>query len=183
MQIATTERTRLFVDGVPAAITADVTNRRDDGLVVTQALPFLRLATNVTGPDGQRSRISRVTIAMDGDVPKLLLELLHDGEIPGELPLTEDDTVETFTPGVSSRPARTDGTVPYEFHADDRPSREVRIGAPITEPRTVEPPPRLPAPEPPLWLRLWHGVSRLWAALSRRSPPLLIVSRDPRRPG
>lgn len=171
MQTAASERARIFVDGVAAAITADVTNRRDDGLVVTQALPFLRLATPVTGEDGRRSRISRVTIAMDGDVPKLLLELMHE-DAPHEpprldAPVTDEDTIETFTPGVSTRPARTDGTVPYELQTEDRPSREVAIGP--------APPPRLPAPEVPLWLRLWRGVARVWSALFSR--PLRALPR------
>jgi hypothetical protein len=171
MQATTSERTRLFVDGVPAAITAEVTNRRDDGMVVTQALPFLRLSTPVTGDDGRRARISRVTIAMDGDVPRLLLELLHeedrDDAGPLEAPVTDEDTVEVFTPGVSNRPARTDATVPYELRVDERPTREVVLGR-------EEPAPRLPAPEVPLWLRAWRRLGAwLTALLGRPTAPAL----------
>ena len=165
MQTATSERARIYVDGVPAAITANVENRRDDGLVVTQALPFLRLATPVTGDDGRRSRIARVTIAMDGDVPRLLLELLHDEEPAGPDAVRDEDTIETWTPGVSTRPARTDGTVPYEYQIHERASREVAIGAAT--------PPRLPPAELPVWLRLWRGVVAAWSTLVGRPLPAL----------
>ena len=107
MQLSS-NRTRLHLKGVGSSITADVARRRPDGLVVTQPLPFLRLDSSVT-ESGRRSRIRRVAIAMDGDVPQLLLELHHDGKA------SEDDTEESFTPGMSARPARTDSTVPYGF--------------------------------------------------------------------
>ena len=127
MQLVENQRTRLYVEGVQSAITAAATRRRSDGMVVTQALPFLRLDTSVT-ESGRRARIARVAIAMDGDMPKLLLELLHEPEIVPE----EEDTVETFTPGVSTAPARTDGTVPYEFQAKKERAAEIVLSdAPI----------------------------------------------------
>lgn len=107
MQLSS-NRTRLHLRGVGSAITADVARRRPDGLVVTQPLPFLRLDSSVT-EGGRRSRIKRVAIAMDGDVPQLLLELHHEQRTE------EDDTEESFTPGMSAHPARTDSTVPYGF--------------------------------------------------------------------
>lgn len=142
------ERTRLYVDGVRAPLKADVTRRRQDGLVVSQSLPFLRLDTPVT-EDGRRARISRVAIAMDGDVPRLLLELSHDEDAmnPPTGDDTSDDTIAEFTPGVSMRPARTDGTVPYEFQTEAPGTREVVLS---------DPPPALPAPRPTLAARLWR---------------------------
>ncbi|MEQ9081081.1 MAG: hypothetical protein RLP09_44870 [Sandaracinaceae bacterium] len=146
------ERTRLYVDGVRAPLKADVTRRRQDGLVVSQSLPFLRLDTPVT-EDGRRARISRVAIAMDGDVPRLLLELSHDEDAtstamnPPTGDDTSDDTIAEFTPGVSMRPARTDGTVPYEFQTETPGTREVVLS---------DPPPALPAPRPTLAARLWR---------------------------
>ncbi|MCB9597392.1 MAG: hypothetical protein H6719_32000 [Sandaracinaceae bacterium] len=156
MQLAN-ERTRLHLDGVRSPITADVTRRRVDGVVVTQPLPFLRLDTTVT-ERGRRSRIRRVAIAMDGDMPRLLLELCHDGD---PAPLDEahldalvddvleesaaehdtarsDDTLDSFTPGVSTRPARTDSTVPYEFAGREETKPPIVISDP--------PPPAEPAP-------------------------------------
>ena len=146
MQLATTERTRLFVDGVQAAITADVTRRRHDGLVVAQALPFLRLDTPVTGADGRRTRISRVEISMDGDTPRLLLELLDD-----HAEEAQEELAPVFTPGVSTRPPRRDSTLPYA---------RLDPGGEDVEDLVLRDAPaldfRMPAPEPPAWyLRLW----------------------------
>ncbi|HJL15353.1 MAG TPA: hypothetical protein RMH99_06855 [Sandaracinaceae bacterium LLY-WYZ-13_1] len=178
MQMASNERARLFVDGVGATITADVVNRRDDGMVVSQALPFLRLDTGVSGDDGRRARISRVTIAMEGDVPRLLVELSHDevddglDAVPAALFASpEEDTVETFTPGVSTRPARTDATVPYELQLQERPSTERVVGR--TE--RTEPPPRLPAPEVPLWVRAWRRLGG-WLSMLLGRPRLAAGS-------
>jgi len=154
-----TERARLHVDGVRRPIAADVTRRRDDGVVVTQALPFLRLDTSVT-EGGRRSRIKRVAIAMDGDVPRLLLELSHDERARA------DDTEQSFTPGVSARPERTDSTVPYELHATAR--RESIV---ISD----RPPPAAPAPAPArgwlatLWSRLLTAITLALRPASTRA--------------
>ncbi len=160
MQLAT-ERTRLYVEGVRAAITAEVARRRQDGLVVTQALPFLRLDTPVTADGGTRARIARVAISMECDVPRLMLELVHDQ--PLAAPVTEpDDTLESFTPGVSVRPARTDSTVPYDFLRSERET-EVRL--------TPEPPAAAivrAAPRAPWWSSLLSRVRALISVLARR---------------
>jgi hypothetical protein len=180
MQMAGTERTRLFVDSVGTTITADVSRRSADSMIVTQALPFLRLDTSVVGDDGRRARIARVGIAMDGDVPRLSIELLNEPfaesfvpaehvsteptlDAPAYAPVVarrrEDDTVQTFTPGVSVRPARTDGTVPYELQNEDTPSREIvlsDIPPPIAS-NAIElaSPPQIEAP----WhVRVWRGL-------------------------
>ena len=155
------ERTRLFVDGVRAPLKADVARRRDDGLVVSQPLPFLRLDTPVT-EHGRRARISRVAIAMDGDVPRLLLELSHDGERPADPAPSGDDTLVGFTPGVSTRPARTDGTVPYELQSEPPPRREVVLS---------DPPPALAPPRPSLASRLWQAFVGLALLLIGRAQP------------
>lgn len=183
MHLASTERTRLFVAGVRNPITADVARRRDDGMVVRQALPFLRLETPVTGADGRRARIARVAIAMDGDVPSLLLELQDEAVIETDRDLDalladvggeadRDDTIMSFTPGVSERPARTDSTVPYVLRAEDRPSREVVVGAALVA--GSSPPP--PAVVEPFFTRLarelTRAMTRLFTALTRPTPAL-----------
>ncbi len=201
MQLA--ERTRLSVDGLPTRITADVTRRRADRLVVTQALPFLRLDTSVTDDDGRRARISRVAIAMDGDVPRLLLELVDEApmtpvpapeaeaEVAEEADATtaletspaaedeppsaepsepaepeadvgeHDDTLESWTPGVSTRPARTDSTVPYELSGRDSRQEVVLVDQIELAPETLA---ALAPPRPGLFVR----VARWIAALFRR---------------
>ncbi|MCA9607092.1 MAG: hypothetical protein KC619_15910 [Myxococcales bacterium] len=183
MQLAT-ERTRLHVDGVRCPITADVARRRDDGMVVMQPLPFLKLDTTVT-ESGRRSRIRRVAIAMDGDVPRLVLELCHDR------PALEDDTLEPFTPGVSTRPARADSTVPYELATrestaprasivvgpSDTPLEEAtNASAPAGEETTAgaSVPPAFPlaraqrgaSPAETFWARFWRAVARALSTIT-----------------
>ncbi len=139
------ERTRFFVEGVRAPITACVAGRRSDGIVLTQALPFLRLDTAVTGEDGRRARIARVALAMDGDVPLLRLELAHERK-------RLDDTEPRFTPGVTMRRARTDTTVPYDYRRIERKSVVV-VGD--------------RAPTPSWWSRLVARMTWIWCALTR----------------
>jgi hypothetical protein len=178
MQMAT-ERTRLFVDGVRSAITADVQRRRHDGIIVTQALPFLKLDTRVVGDDGRPTRISRVAIAMDGDMPRLLLELEHERDehaapqtceaqlSPAELadvvgPLDPGEaTLAEFQPGVSTRAIRPDSTQPYEIEAAE-PKRDSIV---VSGVRTNEP-----------W---WQRVMRRFAELLRlRDDPTLDQTAD-----
>lgn len=186
MNVAGIERTRLFVEGVGTAITAEVTRRRSDRLVVAQALPFLRLDTPVTAEGGKRARIARVAIAMEGDVPRLMLELAHDDAPPLEAPVTEaeaerEPTLPGFTPGVSMRPARTDSTVPYDFQPRARSSRVValtdspastreELPAPLVEPPRAR---IAPARKEPWWTRLARRIAALLALLGRRSVPAL----------
>ena len=185
MNVAGIERTRLFVEGVGTAITAEVTRRRSDRLVVAQALPFLRLDTPVVAEGGKRARIARVAIAMEGDVPRLMLELAHDDAPPLEAPLigTEverEATLPGFTPGVSMRPARTDSTVPYDFQPRVRAPRVVAVAEASTreEPTvtaSVEPPRARAAASgsEPWWTRLARKLSMLFAVLTRRAVPAL----------
>jgi len=160
MQAITMERGRFFFDGVGKAIVANVAHREQGSLVLEQPLPFLRLDTTVRDELGGWARLSRVDIALDGDVPRLVIELARDPQETPSAPAIvtrtaesasgREDTMQTFTPGVSSRPARTDSTVPYDFHPQDRPSGEV----------VVAPPPRLPiVRRPSLWARAiaWLG--------------------------
>lgn len=178
MQATTNERARLFVDGVPSAILADVNSRRDDGMVVTQALPFLRLSTLVRGDDGRHARIARVTIDMDGDVPRLRLELQND-DPPTEASSDEDragdaDASEPFTPGLARRPVRTDATVPYDL-TDGRPSREVVLGPASIGVQPLTPTHTGPT-HVPLWLRAWRRIGAWLSSLARRPAPALPPS-------
>ncbi len=162
MQMAGPERTRIFVDGVRAAITADIAQREHDCMIVTQALPFLRLDTQVVEDDGTRARITWVGIDMDGDVPRLVLELAHEEEPTLAAPVTAraDDTEDTFTPGVSTRKARTDSTVPYDFQPAAR-TAEVVVGRPSQPERAV-------ARREPFFARVMSRISSFLAALVRR---------------
>ena len=152
MQSVHMERTRLYGEGIPNAIIATVARRSHDGMVITQPLPFLRLDTAVT-ESGRRARIARVAIAMDGDVPELLLELHHEPEED------DDDTVETFTPGVSSMPARTEATVPYELGPSKTSTEIVLVDDPPFVPSIV----RLPTPIP------WYARLVRWVVTAFRT--------------
>jgi hypothetical protein len=137
-------------------------------MVVTQALPFLRLDTAVTDDGGQRARIARVAIAMDGDMPKLLVELEHEVEDPlaeiasHVIEPSADPHADTvpFVPGVSARPARGDCTVPYEIQARESKPEVVVVGA-DAQPETETTSTALAAPATGSWLtRLiaWFAV-------------------------
>ena len=56
------ERARLSIEGVRAPIVTRVARRREDALVVTQELPFLRLGSRVLAEDGRAARIARVAV-------------------------------------------------------------------------------------------------------------------------
>jgi hypothetical protein len=183
---ARSETTRLFVEGVQTAIRADLVRRRGDGLVVSQALPFLRLGTSVRESDGSRARIARVAIAMDGDVPRLLLELVsedHDGlaapalrrapmqaaEAPAVRGRTasleriqrEDDTTPDLA--LSTRPARTDSTVPYDLRVSRSTEERTEIVVGALVPRS--------APRPTLFARVMARAANVVASLGRRAVP------------
>ena len=68
----------LSLDGVASPIVARVIHSGADGIAVEQELPFLRLRTGVTAPDGRRGRIEAVELLVDGDTPKLLLDITYD---------------------------------------------------------------------------------------------------------
>lgn len=168
MQTVRPERTRLFVEGVQTAITADLIRRRSDGLVVSQALPFLRVGTRARERDGTTVRIERVAIAMDGGVPRLLIELAHEKDDRLAAPVTaarrNDDTVESIPFGVSARRARTDSTVPYDLRSV-RPSTDERTEI-VIGPRVA-----VPVERPSFWARLLARLTALVSALGRRALP------------
>ncbi len=90
----------LGIDGVPDSIRASVVAEDSDILTVSQELPFLRLATGVTvHQDGRRGRIEGIDLTLDGDTPKLLIDILFD-EAPVNDPsaTASDSTIPDFLP-------------------------------------------------------------------------------------
>ncbi|MDQ3033492.1 MAG: hypothetical protein M3Y87_13820 [Myxococcota bacterium] len=79
----TGERARLHFAGVRTPIVTTVARRREDGLVVVQELPFLRLHSEVHDEQRRRARIARVAVDVQGDVPRLVLELSYDDDGSG----------------------------------------------------------------------------------------------------
>jgi hypothetical protein len=85
----TTGRARLHIDGVRSPVLTRVARRRDTGMTCVQELPFLRLESAVTDDRGRRARIARVALAVENDVPKLVIELAyddHDDDFPSGPP-------------------------------------------------------------------------------------------------
>ncbi len=92
----------LQLDGVGSPIVARVIHSDGEGMAVEQELPFLRLRTGITTPDGRRGRIEAVDLAVDGDTPKLLLDVSYDersfvvpeadATIPDFFPTSSPDT-------------------------------------------------------------------------------------------
>ena len=75
-------RARLSIEGVRERVTARVRSRRDGGMVVEQELPFLSVGRAVRGEDGRAAKIARIGLAMERGVPRIVLELDYDAEVP-----------------------------------------------------------------------------------------------------
>lgn len=73
-----TDTTRLAISGVASRVALRVASRRDQNVTVEQRLPFLAIGTEVADEDGRTGRIARVAVALEGGVPKLVLELAYD---------------------------------------------------------------------------------------------------------
>lgn len=100
-----TDTTRLAISGVASRVALRVASRRDGGATLEQRLPFLAIGTEVADDEGRTGRIARVAVALEGGVPKLVLELAYDA-----LPLRASSP-----PGAR---ARRDETVSF----DQRPT-------------------------------------------------------------
>jgi hypothetical protein len=72
------ERIRVQLDGVKTPVVATVIDRCQRSMTVEQALPFLKLETGIVDEQGRRGRIVAVDLSVEGDTPKLLLDLAFD---------------------------------------------------------------------------------------------------------
>lgn len=120
------ERARLQLEGVRNPIVTTVARRREDGLVVVQELPFLRLQSEVRDDQQRLARIARVAVDVRHDVPRLVLELAYDDDLVGDAaPAIEVISVE---PEDARHRARArDATIGYE---QPRPAPSSRSEAP-----------------------------------------------------
>ena len=72
------DTTRLAISGVPSRIALRVAERRETSATLEQRLPFLAIGTEVADENGRTGRIARVAVALEGGVPKIVLELAYD---------------------------------------------------------------------------------------------------------
>lgn len=147
-----TDTTRLSISGVPSRVALRVAERRDTSATVEQRLPFLAIGTEIADENGRTGRISRVNVALEGGVPKIVLELAYDA-----VPLRP-----STPPGAR---VRRDETISYE-RASQPP--------PLPERPTV--------PEPLRRLRIEEADrSQPAQALGPRTPVALAIPLETRR--
>jgi hypothetical protein len=113
------DTTRLAISGVPSRVALRVTERHATRATLEQKLPFLTIGTEVADEEGRTGRIARVNVALEGGVPKLVLELAYDA-----VPLRASSP-----PGAR---VRRDETMSYERASAERvtvppPTRALRI--------------------------------------------------------
>ena len=87
------ERTRLYLADIANPIVTQVARRRETGMTCVQELPFLRIESLVEDDRGRKARIARVALAVDKNVPKLVIELTYVDD--------ENDDDEDSPPGVA----------------------------------------------------------------------------------
>lgn len=142
--------TRLSISGVKSTVAVRVANRRDARVTVEQRLPFLAIGTEVADERGQTGRIERVGVALEGGVPKLVLELAYD-----------------VLPRPSVPPGRRgDQTISYERPTLPEPLRPQRA-----EPSAA------PAPAPVTDAAASNPLRVAFPLEKRRSPPRSWLAR------
>lgn len=128
------ERARLRIAGVERPIVTTVARRREDALVVVQELPFLRVGSEVQDEDGRSARLARVAMDVSRDqVPRLVLELAYDDELPAQGPGDGGSGIVAIDVGREERRER-DATLGYDQR---RPGTTVARGVTRRE-RAVE---------------------------------------------
>jgi len=108
------ERTRLTIAGVPSRVSLHVAERDVKRATLEQRLPFLAVGTEIADDEGRTGRIARVAVALEGGVPKLVVELAYDA-VPLRAP--------------SASRSRRDQTMSYERPTVPEPLRRPRVEA------------------------------------------------------
>jgi hypothetical protein len=158
-----TDTTRLAIAGVASRVALRVTERHGTRATLEQKLPFLTIGTEVADEQGRTGRIARVNVALEGGVPKLVLELAYDA-----VPLRP-----SAPPGAR---VRRDETLSYERATIPEPIRALRMeAADQSQPRVAGKPSALAFPlenrrNPSAQTRSWLAwlLSPFTGATSRR---------------
>jgi hypothetical protein len=109
-----TETARVSISGVPSRLAMRVASTRNRRVTMEQRLPFLAIGTDVTNESGDRGRIERVGVVLEGGVPKIVLEVAYDAMAP-------------------VRASRGDQTVAYDRRSSAPPPRIERDNTPPTD--------------------------------------------------
>lgn len=125
---------RLHFDGVDTPIVTRITRQSERGMTVEQALPFLRLQTQVWGEAQRPSRIESVSVVVYDGTPRLVLDLAFDEQelaaVSQPLAVSAQQAPRQAHRGVvrprQSASARIDETVPFDSPAPVAPKRERR---------------------------------------------------------
>lgn len=90
----------LTLDGVPSPILGTVIQADMDGITIEQELPFLRLMRGVTvRENGRRGIVNAVDLVVDGEVPKLVLDVIYTADTGVSEDDNGDDEIEDHRDG------------------------------------------------------------------------------------
>lgn len=78
LELTDPDRARLYFEGVDGPVVTRVRSRGPTGMTVEQALPFLRLRSDVRDAAGRAARIRSIGVCVEADTPHLVLELSYD---------------------------------------------------------------------------------------------------------
>jgi hypothetical protein len=165
-------RTRLQLEGLPTPVVTRVVRRSDQGATLHQPLPFLQLQGAVVDENGRRGRIEWVDVALDGDVPALVLEVSYQPRIPDPRMLPTPTA-----PSTRGAPSRRDATVPFEL-PNARALSQPPI--PIGEPTTGAPGMARPREGGP-WATLLSWLRRLVPWSVRTATPRALAAPGSQR--
>lgn len=114
-QPPTADRAKLFLNGIGAAVSADVHHRSSSRLTVRRELPFLRVGTSVVDEDGRNAEISSVRVYVENDVPTLIMDLRYPGGRAERGPALPVPTSGAARAGSRDEPTMLFGTEPDAF--------------------------------------------------------------------
>jgi hypothetical protein len=145
--VRTASVSQLYLDGVSTPIAARIMQSRDGTTVFEQELPLLRIQRGVSarqpGAEPRRGTIAAVQLRVEGDTPKLVITVRHQGGIPDEGLAAEPAELREATP-----PAEPDVQQEEEGVSDWEPVIAALEGS-APPPVDVEPQPTPPTPPAP----------------------------------
>jgi hypothetical protein len=112
-------RASLFLGDVGQRVVTNVTRREAGGMTVERSLPFLRLDSEFRDEEGRPGRIRDVRVALDGDTPRLVLDLVYEDE-EVDIVVEVDEPPPVAVVEGSPHLSRPDATIPWGRAPEDR---------------------------------------------------------------